>query len=47
MTNNPKKIYGLEGFGLSVVEEVPIRTEPTEHNRKYLQTKKEKMGHKL
>jgi 3,4-dihydroxy 2-butanone 4-phosphate synthase / GTP cyclohydrolase II len=47
MTNNPKKIYGIEGYGLSIVEEVPIRVEPGEHNRKYLQTKKAKMGHKL
>jgi 3,4-dihydroxy 2-butanone 4-phosphate synthase/GTP cyclohydrolase II len=47
MTNNPKKIYGIEGYGLTVVEEVPIRIEPSEHNRKYLETKKAKMGHKL
>jgi 3,4-dihydroxy 2-butanone 4-phosphate synthase/GTP cyclohydrolase II len=47
MTNNPKKIYGIEGYGLSVVEEVPIRIEPGEHNRAYLETKKVKMGHRL
>jgi 3,4-dihydroxy 2-butanone 4-phosphate synthase / GTP cyclohydrolase II len=47
MTNNPKKVYGLEGFGLKVVEEVPLRIEPGEYNRKYLQTKKDKMGHRL
>jgi len=47
MTNNPKKIYGIEGYGLTVVEEVPIKIEATEHNRKYLETKKAKMGHKL
>src|SRR5206468_2705562 len=47
MTNNPKKIYGIEGYGLTVVEEVPIRIEPGEHNEKYLATKKAKMGHKL
>ncbi len=47
MTNNPKKLLGLEGYGLTVVEEVPIRIEPGEHNEKYLATKKEKMGHKL
>src|SRR5213079_1527166 len=46
LTNNPKKIYGIEGYGLSVVEEVPLRVEPGEHNRKYLETKKSKMGHK-
>jgi 3,4-dihydroxy 2-butanone 4-phosphate synthase / GTP cyclohydrolase II len=47
MTNNPKKIYGIEGYGLTVVEEVPIRIEPGEHNRDYLNVKKTKMGHKL
>jgi len=47
MTNNPKKVYGIDGFGLAVVEEVPIRIEPGEHNRRYLETKKAKMGHKL
>ena len=47
MTNNPKKIYGIDGFGLSVVEQLPIQITPTEHNKEYLATKKEKMGHKL
>ena len=47
MTNNPKKIYGLDGYGLQVVEEVPVRVEPNEHNRGYLSVKKSKMGHKL
>jgi 3,4-dihydroxy 2-butanone 4-phosphate synthase/GTP cyclohydrolase II len=47
MTNNPKKIYGIEGYGLSVVEQVPIRIEPGRHNRAYLATKKAKMGHRL
>jgi len=47
MTNNPKKIYGIEGYGLTVVEELPIRVEAGEHNREYLKTKKAKMGHKL
>ncbi len=47
MTNNPKKIYGIEGYGLQVVEEVPVRVEPGEHNKQYLATKKAKMGHKL
>jgi 3,4-dihydroxy 2-butanone 4-phosphate synthase/GTP cyclohydrolase II len=47
MTNNPKKIYGIEGYGLTVVEEVPLRVEAGEHNRKYLETKKAKLGHKL
>lgn len=47
MTNNPKKIHGLDGFGLTVVEEVPIRVEASQHNRKYLETKKNRMGHRL
>src|SRR3954466_1124403 len=47
MTNNPKKIYGIEGYGLTVVEEVPIRVPPGEHNKSYLQTKKGRLGHKL
>ena len=47
MTNNPKKIIGLEGYNLEVVERVSIEIPPTEENRKYLQTKKEKMGHIL
>jgi 3,4-dihydroxy 2-butanone 4-phosphate synthase/GTP cyclohydrolase II len=47
MTNNPKKIYGIEGFGLTVAEEVPVRIEAGEHNRKYLETKKAKLGHTL
>jgi len=48
LTNNPKKIVGLEGYGLHVVDQVSIRVLPTsEHQKKYLQTKKEKMGHTL
>ncbi|MEI8062454.1 MAG: bifunctional 3,4-dihydroxy-2-butanone-4-phosphate synthase/GTP cyclohydrolase II [Verrucomicrobiota bacterium] len=47
LTNNPKKVISLAGFGLQIVEQVPIRIEPTAHNRKYLETKKLKMGHKL
>ncbi len=47
MTNNPKKIYGLEGFGLKIVERVPIEIPPHEHSRHYLQTKRDKMGHML
>ena len=45
LTNHPKKIVGLEGYGLDVVEQVPIRVKPNPHNIKYLQTKKEKLGH--
>jgi 3,4-dihydroxy 2-butanone 4-phosphate synthase/GTP cyclohydrolase II len=47
LTNNPKKIVGLEGYGLQVVERVPIQTKPGRHNQKYLNTKKNKMGHFL
>jgi 3,4-dihydroxy 2-butanone 4-phosphate synthase/GTP cyclohydrolase II len=47
MTNNPKKIVGLEGYGLEVVDQVPIVIEPCATNIRYLQTKKEKMGHLL
>jgi 3,4-dihydroxy 2-butanone 4-phosphate synthase/GTP cyclohydrolase II len=47
MTNNPKKIKGLEGYGLEVVKRVPIEVESKKENRRYLQTKKEKMGHLL
>jgi len=47
ITNNPKKIVGLQGYGLSVVEQVSIHTEPNEFNRGYLECKKLKMGHLL
>lgn len=47
MTNNPKKIIGLKGYGLSVVERIPIETCPNDTNRHYLKTKKEKLGHFL
>ena len=47
LTNNPKKIIGLEGYGLEVTERVPIQIKPTRHNKKYLHTKKKKMGHFL
>jgi 3,4-dihydroxy 2-butanone 4-phosphate synthase / GTP cyclohydrolase II len=47
ITNNPKKIVGLEGYGLSVVEQVPIQTETNKHNRCYLECKRLKMGHYL
>ena len=45
LTNNPKKIVGLDGYGLEIVEQVPIRARPNPHNKKYLKTKREKMGH--
>jgi 3,4-dihydroxy 2-butanone 4-phosphate synthase / GTP cyclohydrolase II len=47
LTNNPKKITGIEGFGLEVVEQVPIETTPNEQNARYLATKRDKLGHKL
>jgi 3,4-dihydroxy 2-butanone 4-phosphate synthase/GTP cyclohydrolase II len=47
MTNNPRKIYGIEGFGLKIVERVPIEIAACDSNRRYLQTKKDKMGHIL
>jgi 3,4-dihydroxy 2-butanone 4-phosphate synthase/GTP cyclohydrolase II len=45
LTNNPKKVVGLEGYGLEIVEQVPIRISPNPHNAKYLRTKREKLGH--
>jgi len=47
MTNNPKKVIGLSGYGLELSGQVPIRIEANAHNKKYLQTKKQKMGHAL
>jgi 3,4-dihydroxy 2-butanone 4-phosphate synthase/GTP cyclohydrolase II len=47
LTNNPKKIYGLEGFGLEVTERVPIRIPANARNERYLKTKKDKLGHLL
>ncbi len=45
LTNNPKKIAGLEGYGLRIIEWIPLQTEPTKFNARYLDTKREKMGH--
>jgi 3,4-dihydroxy 2-butanone 4-phosphate synthase / GTP cyclohydrolase II len=47
LTNNPKKIRGLEGYGLSVTDQVPIEHTPNPHNEAYLKAKKEKLGHML
>jgi 3,4-dihydroxy 2-butanone 4-phosphate synthase/GTP cyclohydrolase II len=47
LTNNPKKISGLEGYGLTVVEQVPIETPPNSENRRYLEAKRDKLGHRL
>ncbi len=45
LTNNPKKVVGLEGYGLEITKQVPIRVAANPHNAKYLKTKKDKMGH--
>jgi 3,4-dihydroxy 2-butanone 4-phosphate synthase/GTP cyclohydrolase II len=47
LTNNPKKITGIEGFGLTVVEQLPIEVPPNAENRHYLETKRAKLGHRL
>ncbi len=47
MTNNPRKIYGLGGYGLEIVERVPLEIPPGEHNRLYLLAKRDKLGHLL
>ena len=45
LTNNPKKMHSIAGYGLEIVEQVPIEIPPNEHNRKYLKDKRDKMGH--
>ncbi|HEY2329712.1 MAG TPA: bifunctional 3,4-dihydroxy-2-butanone-4-phosphate synthase/GTP cyclohydrolase II [Verrucomicrobiae bacterium] len=47
LTNNPKKVVGLEGYGLKITEQVPIKVKPNPHNERYLKTKREKLGHLL
>lgn len=47
LTNNPRKIVGLEGYGLRVVEQVPVQIHANEHNQRYLTTKRERLGHML
>jgi 3,4-dihydroxy 2-butanone 4-phosphate synthase/GTP cyclohydrolase II len=47
LTNNPKKIVGLEGYGLTVADQIPIEQVPGDHNREYLRTKRDKLGHTL
>ena len=47
LTNNPKKLAGLDGFGLTVVEQVPIEIPPNDENRRYLSAKRDKLGHRL
>jgi 3,4-dihydroxy 2-butanone 4-phosphate synthase/GTP cyclohydrolase II len=47
LTNKPKKIIGIEGFGITVVDQIPIETHPKPENARYLATKRDKLGHKL
>jgi 3,4-dihydroxy 2-butanone 4-phosphate synthase/GTP cyclohydrolase II len=47
LTNNPRKVVGLEGYGMEIIERVPIRSEANQHNARYLSTKKKKLGHLL
>ena len=47
LTNNPRKLIGLGGYGLEVVAQVPIRTQSNHHNERYLNTKRDKLGHLL
>src|SRR5580658_9573924 len=47
LTNNPKKVVGLEGYGLEIIKQVPIKIRPNPHNARYLKTKREKLGHLL
>jgi 3,4-dihydroxy 2-butanone 4-phosphate synthase/GTP cyclohydrolase II len=47
VTNNPKKIFGLEGYGLKIIGRVPLQTTPTPHNEHYINTKRSKLGHIL
>jgi len=47
MTNNPKKVIGLDGYGLTITDRIPIQSKPTKHNIKYLRTKRDKLGHLL
>ena len=47
LTNNPRKVVGLEAYDIKIVEQIPIRSAANPHNARYLETKKKKMGHKL
>jgi 3,4-dihydroxy 2-butanone 4-phosphate synthase/GTP cyclohydrolase II len=47
MTNNPRKVVGLEGHGLKITDRIPIQITPTKYNRRYLETKRDKLGHLL
>ena len=45
LTNNPRKLSGLKGYGLEIAEQVPLTIQPNPHNQRYLDTKREKLGH--
>ena len=47
LTNNPKKVVGLDGYGLEIVEQLPIALPSNPHNERYLTTKRERMGHRI
>jgi 3,4-dihydroxy 2-butanone 4-phosphate synthase/GTP cyclohydrolase II len=47
LTNNPKKVVGLQGHGLEIIEQLPIRVTPNPDNERYLKTKRDRMGHLL
>ncbi len=47
LTNNPRKVVGLDGYGLEITERVPIEHKPTDENRAYLDVKRDKLGHLL
>ena len=47
MTNNPAKLAGLEGYGLEIVDRIPLHSPPNDSNRRYMETKRTKMGHLL
>ena len=47
LTNNPRKVIGLEGYGLKIIERVPLEIEPNSINRRYLETKRDKLHHLL
>jgi 3,4-dihydroxy 2-butanone 4-phosphate synthase/GTP cyclohydrolase II len=47
LTNNPRKVIGLQGYGLEIVERIPLEIDPTDHNHRYLETKRDKLGHLL
>jgi 3,4-dihydroxy 2-butanone 4-phosphate synthase/GTP cyclohydrolase II len=47
LTNNPRKVIGLSGYGLEITERVPLQSEPSKYNQAYLETKRDKLGHLL